>query len=190
MKIKLVNLKPNKSNELKITTNDYVCEYCSPDKLSQILFERHCQAQTRHGFFHARIQKQEYKYKVWYTNFDAEFQNYHNEQIWKDTINDKGDVIKHTYIDDVVDKLFPDDLKETDCRFLVFTRDGDYYKFVGVFKQHSINHNQANLVEIKYVKVADTFTFKRKKVYYSSYLTIEDKEKLGKLLEDIFNDKK
>ena len=146
--------------ERTLNVGDVVSKSPDPDRFSIDTFGTHTQARCESAFFIPTQwrRKNEDKYIVWYTNFNYNPRRYHNKQIWTDEINEDGDYITRTYIDDDVEKLSEVDLRWNDSKFLVFGWDYGAYKFYGVFQIEKIE--ELEYIQITYKKISDSVTYK------------------------------
>ena len=79
-------------------------------------------------------------------------------------MNKEKDQIIRTYNSNQMDILTSKDKKWSETLLLVFGREGRLYKFFGVFEIEWINDK--NPLTITYKKIADSFTYKLKRLLY------------------------
>ena len=162
-KSKLTPLIPNEKQEVTIHAGELLAPLGRPSDLSQKVFGCYCNAVCSSGFFIPMTLLGQYrgKYCVWYTQFGEHSNRYHYGQYWTDCMNKEKSKIVRTYISNQMDILTSKDAEWSETLFLVFGREGSFYRFFGVFEIEQIDDRP--LLTIVYKKIADSFTYKLKK---------------------------
>lgn len=163
---KLTPLIPNEKNEVTIHAGEYLSLFNRPTDLCKKVFGCYCNAVCSSGFFIPMTLLGQYKgkYCVWYTQFGEHTNRYHYGQLWTDFMNKEKDQIIRTYNSNQMDILTSKDKEWSETLLLVFGREGRLYKFFGVFEIEWINDK--NPLTITYKKIADSFTYKMKRLLY------------------------